>query len=58
MYQEIADKMEEFAAFFPFNFGEPSSFFGRKEGAALLRDIISLEEKEIRFMKEALSMWY
>ncbi|MHA1674800.1 MAG: winged helix-turn-helix domain-containing protein [Promethearchaeota archaeon] len=57
-YQEIAEKMEEFAAFFPFNLGEPSPFFGREKGAALLREIKSLEEKAIRFMQDSISMWY
>ncbi len=57
-YQEIAEKMEEFASFFPFNLGEPSSFFGREKGATLLREIKSLEEKAIRFMQDSISMWY
>jgi len=57
-YQEIAEKLEEFAGFFPFNFGNSSSFLNREEGAKLLREIKSLEEKAIRFMQDALSMWY
>ncbi|WP_371802724.1 hypothetical protein [Candidatus Lokiarchaeum ossiferum] len=57
-YQEIADKWEEFTAFFPFTLGQPSSFFCREEGAILLREIMALEEKAIRFMQDALAMWH
>ena len=57
-YQEIADKMAQFAANFPFTLGLSSSFLNRKEGAQILREVKALEKKAIRFMQDALAMWY
>ena len=57
-YQEVAERLGEFSALFPFKLGQQSSFLNQKEGAQILHDIKAMEKKAIEFMQDALAMWY